>query len=96
MILEYSFRKSGYEVFKARYGTEVLEFLKNTAPGVIPLDIMMPNLNGFSTLEIIKKDEKLNNNKTIFLMQKPTRKTSKKDWKLAQMLTQQSRIPLKN
>ena len=55
MSLEYSFRKIGYEVYIARDGAEVLEFLKTLVPDVILLDIMMPNLDGYSTLEEIKK-----------------------------------------
>ena len=57
MTLEYSFRKIGYEVFIARDGTEVLELLKTTTPDVILLDIMMPNLDGFSgCLERFEKE----------------------------------------
>lgn len=70
MSLEYSFRKTGYEVFIARDGTEVLEFLKTIIPDVILLDIMMPNLDGYSTLEEIKKIERLQNTKVIFLSAK--------------------------
>lgn len=70
MSLEYSFKKNGYDVYIARDGTEVLEFLKNMIPDVILLDIMMPNLDGFSTLEIIKQNEKLQNTKVIFLSAK--------------------------
>ncbi|MEA1847990.1 response regulator [Chryseobacterium sp. MHB01] len=70
MSLEYSFKKNGYDVYIARDGTEVLEFLKNMFPDVILLDIMMPNLDGFSTLEIIKQNEKLRNTKVIFLSAK--------------------------
>ncbi|SEM27071.1 Response regulator receiver domain-containing protein [Chryseobacterium taichungense] len=70
MSLEYSFKKNGYDVYIARDGTEVLEFLKNMVPDVILLDIMMPNLDGFSTLEIIKQNEKLQNTKVIFLSAK--------------------------
>ena len=70
MSLEYSFRKNGYEVFIARDGTEVLEFLKTMVPDVILLDIMMPNLDGYSTLEIIRQDEKLKETKVIFLSAK--------------------------
>ncbi|MCD1117669.1 response regulator transcription factor [Chryseobacterium turcicum] len=70
MSLEYSFRKIGYEVFIARDGTEVLEFLKTLVPDVILLDIMMPNLDGYSTLEEIKKNKALNNTKVLFLSAK--------------------------
>lgn len=70
MSLEYSFKKNGYDVYIARDGTEVLDFLKNMIPDVILLDIMMPNLDGFSTLEIIKQNEALKNTKVIFLSAK--------------------------
>ncbi|GEN76964.1 response regulator transcription factor [Chryseobacterium hagamense] len=70
MSLEYSFRKNGYEVFIARDGTEVLEFLKTMVPDAILLDIMMPNLDGYSTLEIIRQDEKLKETKVILLSAK--------------------------
>lgn len=70
MSLEYSFRKTGYEVYIARDGAEVLEFLKTLVPDVILLDIMMPNLDGYSTLEEIKKNEGLNNTKVLFLSAK--------------------------
>ncbi|OCA76310.1 transcriptional regulator [Chryseobacterium artocarpi] len=70
MSLEYSFRKNGYDVFIARDGTEVLEFLKTMTPDVILLDIMMPNLDGYSTLDIIRQDNKLKDTKVIFLSAK--------------------------
>lgn len=70
MSLEYSFRKNGYDVFIARDGTEVLEFLKTMTPDVILLDIMMPNLDGYSTLDIIRQDDKLKDTKVIFLSAK--------------------------
>jgi len=70
MSLEYSFKKTGYDVYIARDGTEVLEFLKDMVPDVILLDIMMPNLDGFSTLQIIRQDEKLKDTKVIFLSAK--------------------------
>ncbi|WP_028120866.1 response regulator transcription factor [Epilithonimonas tenax] len=75
MTLEYSFRKIGYEVFIARDGTEVLELLKTTTPDVILLDIMMPNLDGYSTLKEIKKSDQMRHSKIIFL----SAKTNPKD-----------------
>jgi len=51
MSLEYSFRKNGYNVYIARDGSEVLEILNTLTPDFILLDIMMPKLDGYSTLE---------------------------------------------
>mgnify|MGYP000210955778 CR=1 FL=1 len=59
MTLEYTFRKAGYEVFIARDGSEVLELLKEETPDIILLDIMMPNVDGYTTLQEIKKQEKI-------------------------------------
>ncbi len=70
MTLEYSFRKAGYEVFIARDGSEVLEILKNEIPDLILLDIMMPNVDGYTTLSEIRKNEKFSDTKVIFLSAK--------------------------
>lgn len=70
MTLEYTFRKSGYEVFIARDGSEVLELLKEEIPDVILLDIMMPNIDGYTTLQEIKKQNQLAACKVIFLSAK--------------------------
>ena len=78
MSLEYSFRKIGYEVFIARDGTEVLELLKTVTPDVILLDIMMPNLDGYTTLEQIKTMEELADTKVIFLSAKANPKDIEK------------------
>ncbi|PZU89694.1 MAG: response regulator [Chryseobacterium sp.] len=75
MSLEYSFRKQGYEVFIARDGTEVLDLLQTIIPDAILLDIMMPNLDGYSTLNEIKTMESLSHTKVIFL----SAKTNPKD-----------------
>jgi DNA-binding response OmpR family regulator len=70
MTLEYTFKKNNFEVFIARDGVEALEILKKEFPDVIILDVMMPLVDGFETLEQIKKDEKLNHCKVIFLSAK--------------------------
>jgi DNA-binding response OmpR family regulator len=70
MSLEYSFRKQGYDVFIARDGSEVLELLKKETPDVVLLDIMMPNVDGYTTLQEIKKQEKLQDCKVVFLSAK--------------------------
>lgn len=75
MTLEYAFRKAGYEVYIARDGSEVLEILEKEIPDILLLDIMMPKLDGYSTLNFIKNQEKYNAIKTIFL----SAKSSKED-----------------
>ena len=70
MTLEYTFRKAGYEVFIARDGSEVLELLKEETPDIILLDIMMPMVDGFATLEQIRKDANLQHTKVMFLSAK--------------------------
>lgn len=70
MTLEYAFRKAGYEIFIARDGSEVLEILKTEIPDIILLDIMMPNVDGYTTLAEIRKNDALSNIKVIFLSAK--------------------------
>lgn len=70
MTLEYAFKKAGYEVFIARDGSEVLELLKTEIPDMILLDIMMPNVDGYTTLSEIKKDKNLSGIKVILLSAK--------------------------
>ncbi|NHM06855.1 response regulator [Flavobacterium sp. CYK-4] len=70
MSLEYTFRKSGYEVFIARDGKEALEILQVEVPHLIILDIMMPNVDGYATIEFIKNEPQLQFCKVIFLSAK--------------------------
>ena len=70
MSLEYTFKKNNFEVFIARDGQEALDILKKQLPDVIILDVMMPMVDGFATLEQIKKDERLKHCKVIFLSAK--------------------------
>lgn len=70
MSLEYTFKKINFEVFIARDGQEALEIIKTTIPDIIILDIMMPLVDGYATLQIIRKEEKLNHTKVVFLSAK--------------------------
>jgi DNA-binding response OmpR family regulator len=78
MSLEYTFKKNNFEVFIARDGQEALDILKKQLPDVIILDVMMPMVDGFATLEQIKKEERLQNCKVIFLSAKNKEKDIEK------------------
>ena len=78
MSLEYTFKKNNFEVFIARDGQEALDILKKQLPDVIILDVMMPMVDGFATLEQIKKDERLQHCKVIFLSAKNKEKDIEK------------------
>lgn len=70
MSLEYTFKKNNFQVFIARDGQEALDILKSELPDIIILDVMMPMVDGYATLEQIKQDERLNNCRVIFLSAK--------------------------
>ncbi len=70
MTLEYAFKKQDFDVFIARDGQEALQILENMIPDVVILDIMMPNVDGFQTLNFIKKKSSLTNTKVVFLTAK--------------------------
>jgi two-component system alkaline phosphatase synthesis response regulator PhoP len=78
MSLEYTFKKNNFEVFIARDGQEALDILEKQFPDIIILDVMMPMVDGFATLEQIKKNERLQHCKVIFLSAKNKEKDIKK------------------
>lgn len=49
---------NGYEVIGyAKDGEEAIEFYKELKPDIVILDIIMPELNGLETAEILKKQD---------------------------------------
>lgn len=47
----------GYEVIEARDGEEALTRVREAAPDVVLLDVMLPKLDGWQVLAAIKSDE---------------------------------------
>jgi len=45
----------GYEVYEANSGARALERLRDQLPDLILLDVMMPDLDGFETLRLIRE-----------------------------------------
>lgn len=82
MSLEYTFKKNNFQVFIARDGQEALDIVQTETPDLIILDIMMPNVDGYATIEAIRKDEKLTNCKVIFLSAKNKESDIEKGMKL--------------
>ena len=62
------FRAAGHEVTAFSGGREVLESLrKDPGPDAILLDIVMPEIDGFSVLETIRKEKLSEKTKVIIL-----------------------------
>lgn len=59
--------KGGHEAVCASSGQEGLEKIKTEQFDYILLDIEMPEMNGYETLEAIRKDEAIKSTKVIFL-----------------------------
>lgn len=70
---------SGYNVLIAANGKEGVELAKNNLPAIIICDVMMPGLDGWSVLHILKKDLRTRNIPFIFL----TAKTERIDFRAA-------------
>ena len=58
---------SGFSVLTADNGADGLETAKGEKPDLILLDVILPQLDGFSVLEELKKDEKTKNIPVIVL-----------------------------
>jgi DNA-binding response OmpR family regulator len=70
MPLEFLMRKSGYQVYIARNGTEAMENVDKERPNVVLLDIMMPDVDGYEVCRHIRQSEAMNGAKVIFMSAK--------------------------
>jgi len=55
-LVEVNLQRAGFEVATAYDGREALEKVKQDPPDLIVLDVMMPQLDGFSVLKALKQD----------------------------------------
>jgi signal transduction histidine kinase/DNA-binding response OmpR family regulator len=58
-VLTPTLTKNGYRVIHARDGAEALAALRKSPPDVMTLDVMMPNVDGWSVLAEMKSDPAL-------------------------------------
>lgn len=54
-MLQNNFEKKGFEIFVAKNGVEGLEQFKAHLPDLLLLDLYMPVMDGFETLEKLRK-----------------------------------------
>ena len=66
-FLSYNINKEGFEVHTASNGKEAIEMAKKITPHLILLDVMMPEMDGIETCEIMRQDKKLQNTIIAFL-----------------------------
>ena len=55
--IEIYLKTAGYSVYKAYNGKEALKIIDNTELHLVILDIMMPELDGISVAEKVRKDK---------------------------------------
>lgn len=61
------FKKSGYKVEVAVDGEVALAKIKEINPDLVVLDILLPKVNGWELLKIIRRDPKLKDLKVVIL-----------------------------
>jgi two-component system OmpR family response regulator len=53
-VLEYALKAEGYEVQTAQRGREAAEIARRAAPGLIVLDVGLPDIDGFEVCRIVR------------------------------------------
>lgn len=66
-LLEVNLEMEGHDVVTAVDGRDALEKVAQSAPDLILLDVMMPNVNGWQVAETLKGDEATRGIPIIFL-----------------------------
>ena len=60
-FMRQSLETEGYNVMEAKDGLEAISLAKKNCPDLIILDIMMPAINGFDVVAVLKNDPKTSN-----------------------------------
>ena len=55
-LIQYHLRKTGFEVLAAETGTHGLALVRRHAPDLVLLDMALPDVDGLSICEIIRRD----------------------------------------
>jgi signal transduction histidine kinase/DNA-binding response OmpR family regulator/ligand-binding sensor domain-containing protein len=55
-VLQQEFTEAGYPVRLAENGRKALDMIRDEQPGIVILDVMMPEMNGFDVAAVLKND----------------------------------------
>jgi signal transduction histidine kinase/CheY-like chemotaxis protein len=66
-VLTATLSKEGYRLLHAADGMEALEMMRAEPPDIVTLDVMMPKVDGWSVLGIMKSEQKLEHIPVIML-----------------------------
>lgn len=58
-IIKFNLEREGYEVLTAKDGRDALNTLEDNSVNLVLLDVMMPEMDGFTCLKEIRKDSKV-------------------------------------
>lgn len=58
-IIKFNLEREGYEVLTAKDGKDALNTLEENSVNLVLLDVMMPEMDGFTCLKEIRKDSKV-------------------------------------
>lgn len=72
--LEFLMKQNGFQVKKAYSGKQAFEVLETCVPNLIILDVMMPEMDGFSVAKKIRANPSFADTHIIFLTAKGTTK----------------------
>jgi len=59
-LIKINLEAEGYEAVLALSGEEALEKARASPPDLITLDVLMPEMDGFEVLKVLKREEALN------------------------------------
>jgi len=67
LLLKYNLEKEGYQVYEAENGQDGIQTAKKIKPDLILLDVMMPEMDGIETCEVLKTIDGLEQTMICFL-----------------------------
>jgi len=66
-LLYHCLTRAGYDVIQAHNGQEALSLIDSICPHLIILDVLMPKMNGFDTVRLMRADGPCKHTPIIFL-----------------------------